>query len=278
MAVSNNTDFGRSVRLKLTEHKGLDLLAGKTEDTFDLTRDSRARRMFSLRPKSGEDKAQVRVEGTTEPLAIDAVLETIRVVPDGFPVAGSSSDLLEKSATHKVQLPGWLPLRWEPALLGVLVVLQRLAQLPADLLARLARSPEGRRAIQRRTRLINGVLLVWRQYLSYLDVKRYADRLEESERHFRELDTDIRSTDFTVVGIGDMSGDVFGNGMLLSQHIRLVAAFDHRHVFVDPDPDPAASFAERRRLFELPRSSWAACRSRSTRSPPPPSPPRPSPR
>ena len=60
-----------------------------------------------------------------------------------------------------------------------------------------------------------------------------------------------------MVGIGDMSGDVFGNGMLLSEHIRLVAAFDHRHVFLDPDPDPAASFAERQRLFELPRSSWA---------------------
>ena len=66
----------------------------------------------------------------------------------------------------------------------------------------------------------------------------------------------LQNDDFTVVGIGDMSGDVFGNGMLLSQHIRLVAAFDHRHVFLDPDPDPAVSFAERKRLFELPRSSW----------------------
>jgi glutamate dehydrogenase len=75
--------------------------------------------------------------------------------------------------------------------------------------------------------------------------------------HFRTLGVDVQSDDFTVVGIGDMSGDVFGNGMLLSQHIRLVAAFDHRHVFVDPDPDPAASFAERQRLFALPRSSWA---------------------
>ena len=80
---------------------------------------------------------------------------------------------------------------------------------------------------------------------------------ESVKRHFRELGTDIQSTDFTVVGIGDMSGDVFGNGMLLSPHIRLLAAFDHRHVFVDPAPDPAASFDERRRLFELPRSSWA---------------------
>ena len=80
---------------------------------------------------------------------------------------------------------------------------------------------------------------------------------EMVKRHFRETGKDIQSTDFTVVGIGDMSGDVFGNGMLLSPHIRLLAAFDHRHVFVDPDPDPAASFAERRRLFDLPRSSWA---------------------
>ena len=77
------------------------------------------------------------------------------------------------------------------------------------------------------------------------------------QRHFRELGIDVQQQDFTVVGIGDMSGDVFGNGMLLSPHIRLVAAFDHRHVFLDPDPDPAASFAERKRLFDLPRSSWA---------------------
>jgi glutamate dehydrogenase len=80
---------------------------------------------------------------------------------------------------------------------------------------------------------------------------------ESVKRHFRELGHDTQTEDFTVVGIGDMSGDVFGNGMLLSEHIRLVAAFDHRHVFLDPDPDAAASFAERRRLFELPRSSWA---------------------
>jgi glutamate dehydrogenase len=79
---------------------------------------------------------------------------------------------------------------------------------------------------------------------------------ESVKRHFRELGRDVQSEDFSVVGIGDMSGDVFGNGMLLSPHIRLVAAFDHRHVFVDPDPDAAASFEERRRLFELPRSSW----------------------
>ncbi len=80
---------------------------------------------------------------------------------------------------------------------------------------------------------------------------------ESVARHFRELHVDIRTTDFSVVGIGDMSGDVFGNGMLLSEHIRLLGAFDHRHVFLDPDPDPAASHAERRRLFALPRSSWA---------------------
>ncbi|MFJ8086436.1 NAD-glutamate dehydrogenase [Streptomyces sp. NPDC096205] len=80
---------------------------------------------------------------------------------------------------------------------------------------------------------------------------------ESVKRHFRELGVDTQSEDFTVVGIGDMSGDVFGNGMLLSEHIRLVAAFDHRHIFIDPNPDAATSYAERRRLFELPRSSWA---------------------
>ncbi|BCT76784.1 NAD-glutamate dehydrogenase [Sinomonas cyclohexanicum] len=79
---------------------------------------------------------------------------------------------------------------------------------------------------------------------------------ESVKRHFSELDLDTQTEDFTVVGVGDMSGDVFGNGMLLSEHIRLVAAFDHRHVFLDPTPDAAASFAERRRLFDLPRSSW----------------------
>ncbi|MDO5698526.1 MAG: NAD-glutamate dehydrogenase [Dermatophilus congolensis] len=76
------------------------------------------------------------------------------------------------------------------------------------------------------------------------------------QRHFRELGVDVQSQDFTVVGVGDMSGDVFGNGMLRSEHIRLVAAFDHRHVFVDPEPDAASTFAERRRLFELAGSSW----------------------
>jgi glutamate dehydrogenase len=77
------------------------------------------------------------------------------------------------------------------------------------------------------------------------------------KRHFRELGVDVQTTDFTVVGIGDMSGDVFGNGMLLSKHIRLLAAFDHRHVFIDPAPDAATSFAERQRVFDLQRSSWA---------------------
>ena len=80
---------------------------------------------------------------------------------------------------------------------------------------------------------------------------------ESVRRHFRELGVDAGSADLTVVGIGDMSGDVFGNGMLLSRRLRLLGAFDHRHVFVDPDPDPERSFAERKRLFELPGSSWA---------------------
>jgi glutamate dehydrogenase len=79
---------------------------------------------------------------------------------------------------------------------------------------------------------------------------------ESVKRHFRELGVDVMAQPFTVVGIGDMSGDVFGNGMLQSEQIKLVAAFDHRHVFIDPDPDLAASFAERKRLFELPTSSW----------------------
>ena len=80
---------------------------------------------------------------------------------------------------------------------------------------------------------------------------------ESVKRHFRERGVDIQTSDFTVVGIGDMSGDVFGNGMLLSPHIRLVGAFNHTHVFLDPDPDPQASHGERRRLFELPGSAWS---------------------
>lgn len=79
---------------------------------------------------------------------------------------------------------------------------------------------------------------------------------ESVKRHFRELGVDTQKTDFTVVGIGDMSGDVFGNGMLLSKHIKLVGAFNHMHIFLDPNPDPKSSFAERKRLFELPRSTW----------------------
>ncbi len=79
---------------------------------------------------------------------------------------------------------------------------------------------------------------------------------ESVKRHFRALGVDCQNEDFMCVGVGDMSGDVFGNGMLLSRHIRLVAAFDHRHIFIDPTPDPARSFAERERLFKLPRSSW----------------------
>jgi glutamate dehydrogenase len=75
-------------------------------------------------------------------------------------------------------------------------------------------------------------------------------------RHFREMGLDSQNEDFTAAGIGDMSGDVFGNGMLCSEHIKLVAAFDHRDIFIDPNPDVASSYAERRRLFDLPRSSW----------------------
>jgi glutamate dehydrogenase len=80
---------------------------------------------------------------------------------------------------------------------------------------------------------------------------------EAVKRHFREMDRDIQSEPFTVVGVGDMSGDVFGNGMLLSKQIKLVAAFDHRHIFLDPEPNAAASWNERARMFALPRSSWA---------------------
>jgi glutamate dehydrogenase len=76
------------------------------------------------------------------------------------------------------------------------------------------------------------------------------------KRHFREIGVDIQSQDFTATGIGDMSGDVFGNGMLLSRHLRLQAAFNHQHIFLDPDPDAATSLAERQRLFDLPRSTW----------------------
>ena len=80
---------------------------------------------------------------------------------------------------------------------------------------------------------------------------------ESVKRHFRELGRDVSSEPFTVIGIGDMSGDVFGNGMLLSREIRLIGAFNHREIFIDPDPDPESSWEERKRLFELPRSSWS---------------------
>ena len=79
---------------------------------------------------------------------------------------------------------------------------------------------------------------------------------ESVKRHFRQLNMDIQRQDFTAVGIGDMSGDVFGNGALLSEHMRLIAAFDHRHIFIDPTPDAASSYVERKRLFDMPRSSW----------------------
>ncbi|MGB0630099.1 MAG: NAD-glutamate dehydrogenase [Alphaproteobacteria bacterium] len=79
---------------------------------------------------------------------------------------------------------------------------------------------------------------------------------ESVKRHFREMGINTQTEDFTVVGVGDMSGDVFGNGMLLSEHIKLVGAFNHMHIFVDPDPDPAASWKERKRLFQMGRSAW----------------------
>ena len=79
---------------------------------------------------------------------------------------------------------------------------------------------------------------------------------ESVKRSFRELGIDCQNTDFTVAGIGDMGGDVFGNGMLLSKHIRLVAAFNHLHIFTDPSPDAAKTFKERQRLFALPHSTW----------------------
>ena len=80
---------------------------------------------------------------------------------------------------------------------------------------------------------------------------------ESVKRHFRELGTDVQSTEFTAMGIGDMGGDVFGNGMLLSEHIRLIGAFNHLHIFIDPNPQAASGYRERTRLFALPRSSWA---------------------
>lgn len=80
---------------------------------------------------------------------------------------------------------------------------------------------------------------------------------ESVKCHFLERGVDVQKEDFSVVGVGDMGGDVFGNGMLLSEHIKLVGAFNHMHIFIDPDPDPKTSFHERQRLFELPRSSWA---------------------
>lgn len=80
---------------------------------------------------------------------------------------------------------------------------------------------------------------------------------ESVKRHFRETGIDALTTDFTCVGVGDMSGDVFGNGLIYSKHTKLLAAFNHLHIFIDPDPDPAASFKERKRLFALPRSSWS---------------------
>ena len=79
---------------------------------------------------------------------------------------------------------------------------------------------------------------------------------ESAKRHFKTLGTDVQSEDFTMIGIGDMSGDVFGNGLMRTEHAKLVAAFDHRDVFIDPNPDPKVSFEERVRLYNTPRSSW----------------------
>src|ERR1700744_3057244 len=79
---------------------------------------------------------------------------------------------------------------------------------------------------------------------------------EAVKRHFREMGKDIQKQAFSCIGVGDMSGDVFGNGMLLSKKTKLIAAFDHRDIFIDPDPDMSRSWAERKRLFGLPRSSW----------------------
>jgi glutamate dehydrogenase len=76
------------------------------------------------------------------------------------------------------------------------------------------------------------------------------------QRHFREIGINIQQQDFSVVGIGDMGGDVFGNGMLLSKHIQLVAAFNHLHIFIDPNPDAATTYKERKRLFETPGTTW----------------------
>jgi glutamate dehydrogenase len=80
---------------------------------------------------------------------------------------------------------------------------------------------------------------------------------ESVKRHFREMGKDIQAQDFTVVGVGDMAGDVFGNGMLLSKHIKLLGAFNHMHIFIDPNPDPAKSWAERKRLFDTPGTAWS---------------------
>jgi glutamate dehydrogenase len=79
---------------------------------------------------------------------------------------------------------------------------------------------------------------------------------EAVKRHFYEMGHDMNTTPITMVGVGDMSGDVFGNGVLLSRQLKVLAAFDHRHIFLDPTPDVAVSFAERQRMFALPRSSW----------------------
>ncbi len=109
VAISNNTSSPRQVELRLTSHDGLDLVAGDSPTKLSLPADGRTRRVFGFRPTLTRGTAHVAFEGLTEPFAADGIRESIRVVPDGFPITGAVSDLLEKSATHKVTLPRWLP-------------------------------------------------------------------------------------------------------------------------------------------------------------------------
>ena len=109
VSVANNTGEKRAVQLTLTESAGLDLLQGEHEQRFDVAGDGRVRKLFRLRPSLSSGTAKLAFTGTTAPFAADGIRETIRVVPDGFPTAGASSDLLETSATHKINLPGqWI--------------------------------------------------------------------------------------------------------------------------------------------------------------------------
>ncbi|MFO0880477.1 MAG: alpha-2-macroglobulin family protein [Gemmataceae bacterium] len=109
LALSNNTPDARQVDLRLAEHKGFDLVSGQAAERLEVAGEGRARRIFGLKPTLQQGTATVVFEGRTAPFGVDAIRETVRVVPDGFPVSGSSSDLLEKSATHRFTLPRWLP-------------------------------------------------------------------------------------------------------------------------------------------------------------------------